>query len=199
MLLLCDLFDEQMEKLRSLNCPWAILSSLQLQKERVLSSMTKVNVQEGNVAFLPVIPRSYLGVYGLVQLVVFAGSVGYTHIELAEISDVVRSPNRPYFIFNVEDGYVFLGKSSKEAGILIEESARSGLTIAEIISVAIHTDVLSRHNIDAVGSRCGTNCVPSLYLHENAPRLIQNFMSLKFENSGAASCGSRGFVMKLAQ
>ena len=151
-MILCNLFEAQVERLRNLNCPWAIVSSLQLQKDRVVSSAAKTEIPGGNIPFLPVIPRSYLGVYGLVQLVVFAGSVGYTHIELAEISDVVRSPNRPYFIFNVEDGHAFLGKSSKEAGVLIEESARSGLTIAEIVSVAIHADVLSRHNIDAVGS-----------------------------------------------
>lgn len=186
------LFDSQMETMKSCGCPQAILEAFGKQRDAVLSKAAEMDIPEGNTPFIPVIPRSYLGIYGLMPMVRNGDKVGYTTLDPNNITDVVDVPKGPYFIFDIEDGRKYLGKSPERAEELIKEENRSCLTADEGIAVCVHTNVLSDHYVDCTGSRFGHSYrVPHVYLEDEFPRLIW----LNFDDSdhrwGSASCQAR--------
>jgi len=186
-----QLFDGQMATLKDRGCPQAILEAFQSKKDAVIAKAIQTSIAEGNIPFLPVIPRSYMGIYALMPMVRHEDKIGYTYLDPNLISDVVETPKTPYFVLDVEDGQAMLGKTVNEASKLIEKQKRLILTDPEVISIGIHSDVLSRHNVDAAGSRYGTGSAPNLYLSGGKPKLSYNDVSLSDGKGGSASCGSR--------
>ncbi len=149
---LAKLFDSQMETLKSRGCPQAILEAFQNQRDAVLSKAAEMEIYEGHIPFVPVIPRIYMGVYGLMPMVRNGEKVGYTYLDPNEITDQVETPKNPYFIYDVEDGKDMLGKSPEKSEKIITEQKRSCLTADEGIAVCTHTNVLSEHYVDCAGS-----------------------------------------------
>jgi len=189
---LTKLFDSQMETLKSRGCPQAILEAFQNLRDAVLSKAAEMEIPKGHIPFVPVIPRIYMGVYGLMPMVRNGEKVGYTYLDPNEITDQVETPKNPYFIYDVENGKDMLGKSPEKAEKLITEQKRSCLTDDEGIAVCIHTNVLSEHYVDCTGSRYKrVDRVPIVYLGGGGPRLDWVSFGHSSDGWGSASCRSR--------
>jgi len=186
------LFDSQMETLKSRNCPQAIIEAFQNKKGEVLSKAAEMEVPEGNIPFVPVIPRSYMGIYGFMPMVRNSDKVGYTYLDPNEITDEVETPKNLYFIYDVKDGKDMLGKSPEKAEKLIKEQKRSCLTADEGIAVCVHSKVLSEHYVDCTGSRYEhSDCVPHVCLSGGRPKLDWSDADYSHGKWGSASCRSR--------
>ena len=188
---LTKLFESQLEKLKALGTPQAILEAFGNKKDEVVSKAAEMAIAEGNIPFLPVIPRSYLGIYALMPMVKHENRVGYTYLDPNELTDVVETPKNPYYAFDVENGKAMLSKSPMDAEKIIKSQKRSCLTADEVIAVGIHNEVLSDHNMDATGSRSESDGVPRLCLSVGRPRLSWSNPDYSLDGWGSGSCGSR--------
>jgi len=192
------LFDSQIKTLKSKGVSPQIIRMLSYQYYEVIEEASRTSVGDGNVAFLPVIPRSYLSVYDQMTMVESGGNKGYNYLRPSLIWDKVKTPDEPYWIFNVEDGEATRNKSPHDAEKILKNSERSPLTVAETVSLALHTRVLTRHSLDATGSRFSSYGVPSIWFNESIPKLgwvsIGRQMLTSSSSSprrGTPSCGSR--------
>ncbi|MBI2462629.1 MAG: hypothetical protein HYV65_00050 [Candidatus Spechtbacteria bacterium] len=187
------LFDAQIATLKDRGVPEQIVEILQNQKGAVVKKASEVAIGDGNIPFLPVIPRSYRSPYDLMAMVKNGGKVGYTYLNPTAISDVVDAPSEPYYIYDVEDGNSTRGKSPENAEKILKQQKRSPLTAAEVMALTTHTDVLSRHYVWATGSRYeSADGVPNVYLDGgDRPRLFWYGVGDSDGRWGSASCGSR--------
>jgi hypothetical protein len=186
------LFDSQMETLKSRGCPQAILEAFQDKKSEVLGKAAEMEIGEGHIPFIPVIPRAYLGIYGLMPMVRHGDKAGYTYLDPNEITDNVKTPKGPYFIYDVEDGRDMLGKSPEKAEKLIKNQGRSCLTADEGVALCAQTSVLSEHYVDCTGSRYGrADRVLDVFLYDARPRLSWDYAGNSDDRWGSASCRSR--------
>lgn len=186
------LFNSQMETLKSRGCPQAILEAFQNKKSEVLAKAAEMEIPEGHIPFVPVIPRSYLGVYGLMPMVRNNEKTGYTRLNPNEIIDNENVPKTLYFIYDVEDGKDTLGKAPKDAEKIIKKQNRLCHIPEEDIAVCIHTNVLLNHNLWSAGSRYGSaREVPRVYLRGDEPKLDWFYVAGSFVGWGSASCRSR--------
>ena len=185
------LFDNQIATLKDRGVPQQILGMLQDQKNTVVTKASNMTIGAGNTPFIPVIKPSYLGYYGLMSLVRNGAKEGYSYLNPALITDKMETPNGLYYIYDVEDGEAMRGKSPEAAEKLLKEQRRSPLTAAEVLALATHTDVLSRHFVDATGSRYGSGDVPFLWLDGGLPGLDYGWADFAISEWGSASCGSR--------
>ncbi len=185
------LFESQLKTLLDRGCPEAIVEIFKNQRDDVLAKASEMTFAEGHIPFLPVIPRIYRTIYDQMPMVRNGGKIGYTYFDPNEIIDVVEYSNKPYYIFDVENGNVMLGESPEKAEKLIKGEGRRCLTEVEVISLGVHTDVLSHHYVDATGSRSESgDKVPGLYLFDRRPKLFYFYASFPNEKWGSASCGS---------
>ncbi len=190
---LAKLFDNQMETLKSWNCPQAILEAFQNKKSEVLSKAAEMEVPEGNIPFVPVIPRSYMGIYGLMPMVRNDDKMGYTYLDPNEITDNEEEiPKNPYYIYDVEPGKATLGKSPEDAEKIIKKQNRLRHITDEDIAVCVHTNVLSDHHLWSTGSRYRlSGLVPSVFLDDGGPELDCDDAGHSDGRWGSASCRSR--------
>lgn len=147
------LFDSQIQTIRDRGCPEQIVWMLQGQKHSVLQKASEMSFAEGNIPFIPVIPRTHRSPYDLIAMVRIGNKKGYTSLDPLAITDEIETPKDPYYIYDVEEGQAFLGKNLKKAIDIIKKQSRSPLTAAEIMALATHTDVLLQHYLAATGSR----------------------------------------------
>jgi len=185
------LFDTQIATLNDRGVPPPIVETLQVQRDQVIVKAFEMSFENGRVPFLPVIPRTYLSIYSQMPMVRNGNEAGRTYLNPTTITDVVTAPKDPYYIYDVEDGEVMRDKTPKDAEKLIKKQGRLDLTEVEVISLGVHTDVLSKHHVKAVGSRCGSVRVPILYLDGSWPKLDWSFLDYSYDHQSAASCGSR--------
>lgn len=167
--------------------------ALAIWEEKYHNETLEQLASRGIYIFIPVIPRTYLSIYTQMLMVKSSGNMGYTNLVPTAITDtnITDMPEDPYYIYDVEDGELMRGKTAQDAEDFIEEQGRLGLTEVEVIALGIHTNVLSRHNVDAVGSRYDYG-VPHLQLYEGLPKLDEGSRCVSHALWGAASCGSRG-------
>lgn len=196
------LFDSQIATLNNRDCPEAIVEMFQNRRGEIVARASEMIFGEGCVPFIPVIPRNYHTIYGQMPMVRWPAASrgegggrkkGYTLLDPTEIIDVVETRNLYYiyYISDVEDGTVMLGKTPRDAEMFNEKNGRSGLTDVEVISLCLHTNVLSRHYVDAIGSRCRSGGVPSLCNSGGRPKLIESSLNSASNHRGAASYGGR--------
>lgn len=187
------LFDKQIQTLKDRGCPEAIIGMLRGQKPEVIEKASKMTVAKGNLDFLLVISRLALTIYSQMQMVLYDGKAGYNYLDPREITDVVETPDElVYAIYDVEDGQAMLGKAPQDAEKLIKKEGRRCLTEVEVIALGVHTDVLSRHYVDATGSRYeSSDQMPSLSLGPGRPELDWNCLDGADEEWGSASCRSK--------
>lgn len=189
---LAKLFDSQMETLKQRGCPQVILEMFRDKKSEVLDKAVEMGIPEGNIPFVPVIPRSYMGIYGLMPMVRNGEKVGYTHLDPNEITDDEECPKAPYYIYDVEPGETTLGKSPKDGERIIQGQNRLCHVPEEDIAVCVHTDVLSDHCLWSAGSCYGhTDKVPRLRRDSYGPMLGWGYANELGERRGSASCRSR--------
>jgi len=152
-----ELFESYIDRLTMEGVPPRIVGMLSHQKAVVIKKALEMTIRDGYIAFLPVIPRSHLTVNTQMAMVEKDGNKGFNYLNPNLISNKVKTWNKPYWIFNVEDGEATRNKSPQDAEKFLEDSGRSPLTVAEVISLALHTRVLTRHfffrALDATGSR----------------------------------------------
>ena len=185
------LFDTQIATLKDRGVLPPIVEMLQEQRDQVIAKAAEMSFENGRVPFLPVIPRTYLSIYSQTPMVRNGNKAGRTYLKPTAITDVMTAPEDSYYIYDVEDGEAMRDKAPRDAEKLIKKQSRLGLTEVEVISLGVHTDVLSKHYVDAVGSRCGSDGVPDLCLHVDKPRLDWHPLDRSDDHWGAASCGSR--------
>jgi len=189
---LSDLFDRQIENLRNRGCPDQVLAMLIRQKPQVLVKVSAMTFKKNRIPFLPIIPFSLLNLSIQTSMVRNDNWLGFTNLDANEIKDIVSTPHQPYYIFDVEDGKDMLGRSVLKATELIKSQDRSPLTAAEVISLGIQTDALSKRYVDAGGSRSESDDgAPHLALFVSQPKLNWNFVDYSSDRCGSASCGSR--------
>ncbi|MBU1148880.1 hypothetical protein KKI23_02200 [Patescibacteria group bacterium] len=189
---LVNLFDDQIETLKSRGCPQAILEVFQNKKSKVIVKAVKMEIPEGNIPFVPVIPRTYMGIYGLMPMVRNGNNVGYTHLDPNDIIDNEEVPKGLYYVYDVEPGKATLGKSSKEAEKIIKKQNRLCHILDEDIATCVHTDVLSDHYLMSTGS-CDRNGneVPHICISDDEPVLSWYCDGDLHGRWGSASCRSR--------
>lgn len=186
-----SLFDRQIQTEKDRGTPEAIIKMLQNQRSDVLSKASEMTFAEGHIPFLPVIPKTYVSIYYRMPMVKNGNKIGYTYLDPSELTDIEDVPGKPYYIYDVEDGTAMLGKAPRDAEKLIRKDKRFPLTADEVMSLGIHSDVLSRHYVDAPGSRHESSEVPVLWLLGGKPELDWNFADDADDEWGAGSCGSR--------
>lgn len=185
------LFDSQIATLRDRDTPAAIVELLANQRDSVISKASEETREDGHIPFLPVIPRTYRSPYDLMAMVRNGSKVGYTYLNPTEITDEVKTPNEPYYIYDVEDGEATRGKSPESVQMFFESQGRYGLTAAEVMALTTHTDVLWGHYVFATGSRCDSvDRMPLMWLDDGEPRLHWSHVD-SHSLWGSPSCGSR--------
>lgn len=185
------LFDSQIATLKDRGCPAQIIEALVKGRAKVLNHVQSIPIAEGNLAFAPVITPLYLGYHGIVSMVRNGDKSGYTYLDLRQISNEEKVPDGLYYHFDIEDGAARLGKKPEVSDREIRSEKRLRSTAAEVVSIGTHTEVLSKHYMDAVGSRCRSGRVPDLCLDGDRPVLGWNYLVSSIVRWGAASCGSR--------
>jgi len=158
------LFDSQITTLRDRGTPEQIVESLAKQRDQVISKASEMTFRDGHIPILPVIPLTCQSPDDLMSAVRHNGTVGYTRLNPTDIIDKVETPDKPYYIYDVEDGESTRGKDPEDIEDIFESELRLPLTVVEAIALAKHTDVLSRHN--GVGS-----WFPLCFRHLCTPRV----------------------------
>lgn len=184
------LLDSQIATLKDRGCPAQIIEALVNGRAKVLSHAQTLNIADGNLPFAPVITPLYLGYHGIVAMVRHGDKSGYTYLDPTQITDEEKVPAHLYYHFDIEDGAARLGKKPEVSDREIRSEKHLRSTAAEVVSIGTHTNVLSKHYVDAVGSRYESDRVPYLYLSDGRPELCWSYLG--FHGLwGAASCGSR--------
>ena len=189
---LTELFNAQLETLRSRECPKKVLEVLGRKRNSVVARAEMMEIVSGHTAFLTVIPRAVLDVDVQMRMVRYKDKLASNFLDQSFIIDVIEVPDTPYFIFNVEDGELMLDRSMHDAGNLIESDERFTLTTEEVIALAVQTNVLSHHCVGAAGSRYkGAADAPVLYLDsDDKPKLSYEFVDIPHVTWGSPSCSS---------
>jgi len=147
------LFDIQIATLKDRDVPEQIVRLVQNQKDAVIQKASGMIIGEENIPFLPIIPRSYLSPHSQMAATRNGVKVGYTDIDPNSITDQVKTSHKPYYIYDVEDGTSTLGNSPEDAEKIINRQRRFSFTVAEILALVVHTNVLSRYCVWATASR----------------------------------------------
>lgn len=165
-----ELFDRQIETWRRRGCPEDKLMTLKTKRHRVLRRASSLLSSPRRLPFLPVFSRKVVKVYEQMQWVRLGDRIGHNRLDLSLAGDRVESPEKVYYIFDVD-----LGLAEPTISSVVEQeikkSGRLGLTIVEMISVAIQTDVWVNGILVAIGSRYQTLSFPCLKLSDGWPTL----------------------------
>ena len=145
-----------------------------------------IPVPENKDGALLVIPSNIISIDKQMEMV-----GGRNYLNLDSLKDTVLTPDRPYWVYGVENGKKMLGKSPDACVKDFLKQCRRGLTVIEGINlIAQYPDVLKDHYIDLPGSRCSALSVPFLNLSGDEPGLFDSFSSNVLSSCGSASCGS---------
>lgn len=152
---LVQLFDQQLQTLQRRSCPGELVDELKASRDRVIEAARQKNLKPGIgfSPFLPVLPFSVLRANLQMGMVWGAIRDGIAPLNLSRLTDEEQLPERPYYIFGVEDGRNLLDRATDEAEAEIKALDRKPLTTAEGIALAIQTGVLKSHGINLLGSR----------------------------------------------
>jgi len=181
---LLDIFDEQIDRLDDRGCPEFIIDRLCSMKFKVVDRACNMSIRRGNIPFLPVIPDSWLSYARQMEMVTKDGATGTILLDTSNIENWDTVPPEPYYIFDVNDGWEFKGTVPSMAEVLIKKNLREPLFTEELISLCIHSNVLSRHNVDALRSRVGKSGVPSIIMKKEIPVLDWCYIDTLSPNCG---------------
>ena len=183
------LFYSQIETLNDRGCPNQIINMLKSESHLVFHT-SEILSNKGNIAFIPVIPLSYRSHYDLIAMVNEKQGKSYLDDRVA-IRDRFYTPKKPYYIFDVDNGQYNVYNMKKTIKIFKKQS-RLPLTLAEILSLATHTNVLEHHFLNAAGSRYGMSNMPDIYLDiDSFPVLDHHNPHISDVRWRTPSCGIR--------
>ena len=184
-------FSAQMSVLKHHNCPQTTLRNFENKRTQVVArAVGMLPSGSKRISFLPVIPPNRLSIREQLSMIKNGNVPGCTRLDTAYLANMTQLPKEEYFIFSIEDGTRTLGWTP-----LFGERAfktqpnRRGLSVPEIISQCRHTDVLSRHNVDAILARFKDK-VPFIWLIEREPRLCADKAFTSDPRWGIPSCNT---------
>jgi hypothetical protein len=187
-----NLFDLQITTLRNRGIPKEILDLLKKQKSNVIKNVSKISIKKDNVPFIPVINLTSLNLNNLMTMVYYNENTGHNYLKQENIFDMSETPKEPYYIYDVENGKLTLDNNPIKASEIINKQNRFRLNVAETISLTIHTNVLSKHNVWAAGSYYESNEITPLIMIFNKlkpkPILTWFINELIVLNTGTPSC-----------
>ncbi len=196
-----DIFDERLERLKTLGCPAFILKKLQTKKEEVVSKANALNIPDSRDSLIPVITGSYLTIYSQLEMINFNGIAGETALESSRIMNVLKkglSQNDGkifdgiYFILDIDDGANTEKLACAEADEKIRGKNRFPLTVEEIIALLLQRTEPPVCNLLAGGSRYEQDDkVPFCTTEDNKTFLKTCFYKTIHPNSVTPSCGAR--------
>lgn len=136
-----ELFEKQMNNLRSRGCPEATLAALQRQRDYVLAMASVRNIPQDHLPFLPIIPapNPETDIPKLLAMALGDSATGNIDIELKDTSDIESTPPTEYFIFDVAIGRTKRLPSFFYARLHFHQKQRFLLTIHETINLFIHS------------------------------------------------------------
>ena len=172
---LFQLFDTQIETLKTLDCPKGIIDILRWRQDRVIVACLRIRILPNRIPFIPVITPAYCKIEELMAMVRNGEEKGRIYPQVMEdrypIIDAVgsqpflRTYFDPYYAIDIEDGTLTQGMDMRKVHRKILSFGRSPLSTAESISLCIQTDVLSRHYLWTAGSRWESeNQIPEIML-----------------------------------
>ena len=166
------LFGAQIQTLKDRRCPERITELFMQAQARVVAKALKMRFKNDRIPFLPVIPCNYITVFSQMGMVLNENVAGYSSIYRNDTTpanpfsnkdiDLVKIPEEPYYIFNIEDGTKCPNEDEIERQI--NKCDRVCLTGIEIIALAVHSDVLSKCRIIGMNSYCNEWGVASPFL-----------------------------------
>lgn len=186
------IFDEQIKLLNERGTPQGVINALSEKRGRIILRASGLKLLPERIPFLPVIPQSKMSINSQMQLIRYEQALGYSLLDEKMIHNIGGLPNEPYYIFDIEDGRIFMDMSPHAASALIKASRREWLVAAEAIALCAHTDVLLHHFVDAIGSRYD-NLRKNVHivLEGKTPRMKCGFISDSNPDWGTASCRFR--------
>lgn len=204
-----ELFMTQIATLRDTCCVHKqIIDGLLGLKGLVINIGSKTPIGEGNIPFLPVIGPSFMSYQQLMEMVRKDELIGLAYSSANSIYDLVNTPKRLYYMYDIENGQATYGLDPYVADKQIEKNRRSSLTAAEGIILCALTKVLSERSVWVAGSRGKFptpaidefgqhDGVPGIYLGEKTGRPMIDWGSTAafskefFKNWGTPSCAER--------
>ena len=195
------IFDERLERLRTLGCPAFILKKLQTKKAEVVSKACALNMPDNRDSLIPVVSSHYLTIYSQLGMINFNGITGDTDLEASRILNALKkciSQNdgkifdSVYFILDIDDGANTEKLTCAEAAERIKGKNRFPLTVEEIIARLLQKTGPAAYNLLAAGSRYEQDDkVPVFTTADNKTWLTTCFNSTIHPHSVTPSCGAR--------
>jgi len=196
-----DIFDERLERLRTLGCPAFILNKLKTKKAEVISKVCSLNIPENRDSLIPVISNHYLTIYSQLEMINFNGMTGDTTLESSRIMNALKkglSQNDSkifdgiYFMLDIDDGANTEKLTCAEANERIKGKNRFPLIVEEIIALLLQRTEPTDYNLLAGGSRYEQDdIVPFCTTEDNKIWLKTCFSNTLHPNSVSPSCGAR--------
>ena len=196
-----DIFDERLERLKTLGCPAFILKKLQMKKVEVISKACALNIPDNRDSLIPVISSHYLTIYSQLEMINFNGITGDTALESSHIINALKrgiSQNDGkifdgiYFILDIDDGAKTEKLTCAEADEKFKGKNRFPLTVEEIIALMLQKTEPPLCNLLAGGSRYEQDDkVPYCATEGNKTLLKTCFYNTSHPNSVIPSCGAR--------
>jgi hypothetical protein len=140
------IFDERLERLRTLGCPAFILKKLQTKKVEVISKACALNIPDNRDSLIPVISSHYLTIYSQLEMINFNGITGDTALESSRIMNALKKGisqndgkifDSIYFILDIDEGANTEKLTCAEADERIRGKNRFPLTVEEIIALLL--------------------------------------------------------------
>jgi len=196
-----DIFDERLERLKTLGCPAFILNKLQTKKVEVVSKACALNIPDSRDSLIPVITSHYLTIYSQLEMINSNGITGDTALESSRIMNALRKGfsqndgkifDGVYFILDIDDGANTEKLSCAEADDRIRGKNRFPLTVEEIIALLLQRTEPPVCNLLAGGSRYEQDDrIPFCTNEDNKTWLKTCFYKTIHPNSVTPSCGAR--------
>lgn len=123
-----NLFDNQIAKLTTFNCPKDAVAKLSSKRDEVFQNWHGSH-WSNCIAFLPVIPSKDLN---------FLGFRNNGQGSLENVKNVVDTPDEPYYIYDIDDQSWTCGFEIKGVMKSNRKRGQRGLTFAEVVSFNLH-------------------------------------------------------------
>jgi hypothetical protein len=196
-----NIFDERLERLRTLGCPAFSLNKLKSKKAEVISKLCALNVPDNRDSLIPVISSHYLTIYSQLEMINFNGMTGDTTLESSRIMNALKKGisqndgkifDGVYFILDIDDGTNTEKLTCAEADERMKGKNRFPLTVEEIIALLLQRSEPPAYNLLAGGSRYEQDDrIPFCTTEDNKIWLKTCFYNTIHPNSVTPSCGAR--------
>ncbi|MEX0689970.1 MAG: hypothetical protein WD471_00300 [Candidatus Paceibacterota bacterium] len=153
------LLEKQQEKLLNSGVGKGIFELSRSCKDQVLFDLSEIKVAKGNLPAMPVITKNLKSIPDLMELLSGYNIEGMSDLNPLLIEDIGSSRgkynNLFYYVYNVNLGKNLNRRSPLRAEEWVEFSGREPLNVEEAIVLCLHTSILDRYHVVALGSVYG--------------------------------------------